>query len=67
MELERYTLGSLRRAVQYGDTTHGSVMAGLVVGQVKEQKSVNQLLMDLMDDYYNEWEKVCEKSKTKHR
>ncbi|MBF1051161.1 MAG: nitronate monooxygenase [Peptostreptococcaceae bacterium] len=67
MELERYTLGSLRRAVQDGDTTHGSVMAGLVVGQVKEQKSVNQLLMDLMDDYYNEWEKVCEKSKTKHR
>ena len=34
MELERYTLGSLRRAVFDGDTKTGSLMAGQVAGQL---------------------------------
>ena len=34
MELERYTLGSLRRAVFDGDTKTGSLMAGQVAGQI---------------------------------
>ncbi len=36
MELEKYTLGSLRRAVFEGDTKTGSLMAGQVAGQCKE-------------------------------
>ena len=32
MELEQYTLGSLRRAVFDGDTKTGSLMAGQVAG-----------------------------------
>ena len=35
MELEKFTLGSLRRAVKDGDTKTGSVMAGQVSGMLK--------------------------------
>lgn len=36
MELEKFTLGSLRKAVQEGDTDNGSLMAGQISGLVKE-------------------------------
>ena len=39
MELERFTLGSLRRAVFDGDTRTGSLMAGQVAGMVHEDRS----------------------------
>ncbi len=51
MELERFTLGSLRRAVKDGDTKTGSVMAGQVAGMVKEIRPVAQILEDLMKEY----------------
>jgi len=38
MELEKYTLGSLKKAVLDGDVKTGSVMAGLVVGERKKRK-----------------------------
>lgn len=44
MELEQYTLGSLRRAVVQGDVQTGSVMAGQVAGQLTEIRSVAQIL-----------------------
>lgn len=47
MELEMYTLGSLRRAVFDGDTETGSLMAGQVCGQVNEVKPVAQIFEDL--------------------
>ncbi len=48
MELEKYTLGSLRRAVFDGDTKTGSVMAGQVAGQCNEIRPVKDILDDMM-------------------
>lgn len=47
MELEKYTLGSLRRAVVDGDTKTGSLMAGQVAGQLHEIKSLAEIFEDL--------------------
>jgi enoyl-[acyl-carrier protein] reductase II len=46
-DLERMTLGSLRRAVVDGDTVHGSLMAGQTCGQVKEIRSVADVFADI--------------------
>ncbi len=51
MELEKYTLGSLRRAVFEGDTKTGSLMAGQVAGQVHEIRSVKEILESMMEEY----------------
>ena len=48
MELEKYTLGSLRRAVFDGDVQTGSLMAGQVAGQLHEIRPVRQIFEDLM-------------------
>lgn len=47
MELEQYTLGSLRKAVFDGDTENGSLMAGQVCGQIHEIRPVKEILEDL--------------------
>ena len=47
MELEKYTLGSLRRAVFEGDTATGSLMAGQVAGMLHEVRPVADILADL--------------------
>ena len=46
-EMEKLTLGSLRKAVFDGDMDYGSVMAGQVAGLVKEIRSVKDILDDL--------------------
>ena len=51
MELEEYTLGSLRRAVFDGDTATGSLMAGQVSGQLKEIKKIAEILEEIMTQY----------------
>lgn len=43
-ELERLTLGGLRKAVVDGDVKDGSVMAGQIAGLVKERMSCKELL-----------------------
>jgi len=43
-ELERFTLGSLRKAVFDGDTQNGSLMAGQVAGQLAEILPVADIL-----------------------
>ena len=48
-ELEKLTLGSLRKAVFDGDMDNGSIMAGQIAGLVKEIKTVKQVLEDLFD------------------
>ncbi len=48
MELEKFTLGSLRRAVFDGDTETGSLMAGQTCGQIKEIKPVREIFEELM-------------------
>ena len=47
MELEKYTLGSLRRAVFEGDTATGSLMAGQVAGMLHEIKPLRQIFEEL--------------------
>lgn len=51
MELEEYTLGSLRRAVFDGDTATGSLMAGQVAGQLKECKSIAEIFEQMYSEY----------------
>lgn len=51
MELEKFTLGSLRRAVLYGDVTNGSFMAGQVASMVKEIRPVREILEKLVAEY----------------
>lgn len=47
-ELERLTLGGLRRAVVDGDMKNGSVMAGQIAGMVKERMSCRALIEKLV-------------------
>ncbi len=48
MELEKYTLGSLRRAVFDGDTDTGSLMAGQVAGMLHEIRPLRAIFEDMM-------------------
>ena len=48
MELEKLTLGSLRNAVMDGDVINGTVMAGQIAGLLKEKKSCEQIITDIM-------------------
>ncbi len=51
MELEKYTLGSLRRAVVEGDVKTGSLMAGQVAGQLKEIKPLRSIFETIIAEY----------------
>jgi enoyl-[acyl-carrier protein] reductase II len=63
MELERFTLGSLRRAVFDGDTDTGSLMAGQVCGQVHEIRPVAQILEELCSGAERTLEGLYEENK----
>ncbi len=52
MELEKYTLGSLRKAVFDGDTKMGSMMAGQVSGQLQEIKPIRNILSEIYNGGY---------------
>lgn len=56
MELEKITLGGLRRAVLDGDVDMGSVMAGQVCGQLKEIRP----LADILESMYTDAQKRLE-------
>jgi len=47
-ELEKITLGGLRKAVLDGDMKNGSVMAGQVCGQLKEIRPAKDILEELV-------------------
>ena len=51
---EKYTLGSLRKAVLEGDVDNGSLMAGQVAGMVNEIQPVATIIKNLFDDCKNE-------------
>ena len=51
MELEKFTLGSLRRAVFEGDVKTGSLMAGQVSGQLSEIKPIRAIFEEMYDGY----------------
>ncbi|MBU1094649.1 MAG: nitronate monooxygenase [Firmicutes bacterium] len=57
-ELEKLTLGSLRRAVFDGDLDRGSFMAGQISGLVKEVKTVKEVFETMFDDVNNYKEKL---------
>ena len=50
MELEELTLGSLRKAVYDGDVENGSVMSGQIAGLVDEIRSVEQVIVDILEE-----------------
>ena len=50
-ELEKLTLGSLRRAVFDGDLDTGSFMAGQVAGMVRDIRPLRQIFEELMAGY----------------
>ena len=58
MELEKYTLGSLKRAVLEGDVDTGSLMAGQVAGMVNEIKPVATIIKELFDDCNQELKRL---------
>jgi len=47
-ELEKMTLGSLRRAVQEGDAKNGSLMAGQIAGMIKEERSCEDIIKSVV-------------------
>lgn len=47
-ELEHLTLGSLRKAVVEGDVMNGSLMAGQIAGLIKEEKSCDEIVKEIM-------------------
>lgn len=46
-ELEKFTLGALRKAVLEGNTEEGSLMAGQVCGQIKEIRPVKDIIEEI--------------------
>lgn len=51
MELEKFTLGSLKKAVFEGDTKNGSLMAGQVAGMMKEILPARKIFENMMEGY----------------
>lgn len=51
MELEKFTLGALRRAVHEGDVERGSLMAGQDASYIKEIRPLRVILEEMMKEY----------------
>jgi len=49
-ELERLTLGSLKKAVIDGDIKNGSLMAGQIAGLIKEEKTCREIIREIMSE-----------------
>ena len=60
-ELEKLTLGSLRKAVFDGDIKNGSVMMGQIAGMIKEVKPLKQIFKDIVLDAKQQLPKLQEK------
>ncbi len=58
MELEKFTLGALRKAVLDGDVAYGSVMAGQVAGMVNSVRPMAEILKNLMEEYAQTKQKI---------
>lgn len=48
MELEKLTLGSLRKAVMDGDTVNGTLMAGQIAGLVRKEQSCQEIIEEIV-------------------
>ncbi len=51
LELEKFTLGALRKAVEEGDVENGSLMAGQAAAFAKEIKPLRTIFEELMKEY----------------
>lgn len=49
-ELEKMTLGSLRKAVVEGDVKKGSIMAGQVAGLINKRQSCKEIIEEMMTE-----------------
>ncbi len=49
MELEKLTLGSLKKAVVEGDVVNGTVMAGQIAGLVKSEQTCEEIIKEIME------------------
>ncbi len=49
-ELEKLTLGSLRKAVMEGDIENGSLMSGQIAGMIKEVKTCKEIITSIVAD-----------------
>lgn len=49
MELEKLTLGSLRKAVIEGDVVNGTLMAGQIAGLIKEELTCEEIIRQIME------------------
>jgi enoyl-[acyl-carrier protein] reductase II len=49
-ELEKLTLGSLRKAVFDGDIENGSLMMGQIAGMIKETKPLSEIFENIVQD-----------------
>ncbi len=48
-ELEYMTLGTLRKAVQEGDITNGTVMAGQIAGMIAREQTCKEMIEEMME------------------
>lgn len=48
-ELEKLTLGALRKAVQDGDADYGSLMSGQIAGMVNKKQTCREILEEIME------------------
>ena len=66
-ELEKLTLGGLRKAVVDGDVIHGSVMAGQIAGLVKDSRSCKEIIegicQEMKEIILTQTEKIGRESK----
>jgi enoyl-[acyl-carrier protein] reductase II len=60
MKVEEFWVGALRRAVQDGDVSHGSLMAGQSVGLVDRIMPIQEIMDELVRDTELELERVHE-------
>ena len=49
MELEKLTLGALKKAVVDGDVVNGTMMAGQIAGLIKKEQSCKEIITEIMD------------------
>ncbi len=47
-ELEYLTLGTLRKAVQEGDVSNGTVMAGQIAGMISKEQTCKEMIEEMM-------------------
>lgn len=48
-ELEYLTLGALRKAVQEGDVTNGTIMAGQIAGMVAKEQTCKEMIEEMIE------------------